>query len=170
MVSSKQGLKESQKTGPLNQLDAYRLKVAQGADNRRGFMRDKRSRDLAATPARGSLPRQGNMATLFKRSVRQAMSLIWPLGACQFQTSSREDIILWRAECDARMDCFGSAVGLTRCHPGLFPAPGLSLSFPQFYANTKMSKSPEGKTTNLLPFYPVLADHLKKLKRFKSGY
>lgn len=84
MVSSKQGLKESQKTGPLNQLDAYRLKVAQGAD-RRGFMRDKRSRDLAATPARGSLPRQGNMATLFKRSVRQAMSLIWPLGACQFQ-------------------------------------------------------------------------------------
>lgn len=66
MVSGKQALKETQKTGILNQLDAYRLKLAQRAGNRSSFMWDIGNSDLAAASTRSLRPWQDNMAPLLQ--------------------------------------------------------------------------------------------------------
>jgi hypothetical protein len=64
MVPGKETLEETQKTGVFNQLDAYRLKLAQRTGNRGSFVWDIRNRDLARAPAGSLPPRQGNMAPL----------------------------------------------------------------------------------------------------------
>ena len=64
MVPVKQTLEEVQKDGVFNQLDMYRFKGAQGADNRRSIMWNIGNRDLATAPTGRSTPGQGDMATL----------------------------------------------------------------------------------------------------------
>ena len=72
MVPGKETLEETQKTSipsaplrtGLNQLDAYRLKLAQRASNRSSFMWHIGDRDLARASTGSSPPRQDNMASL----------------------------------------------------------------------------------------------------------
>jgi hypothetical protein len=79
MVSGKQALEESQKTGVFNQLDTYGLKVIQTAGNGVSAMWDIRNRDLSRASTGGSALGQGNMATLLQFQKERAAGHVFNL-------------------------------------------------------------------------------------------
>jgi hypothetical protein len=163
MVPGKQAFKETQKTGILNQLDAYRLELAQRAGNRGGFMWHIGNRDLAAASTRGLRHWQDNMAPLLQFREESTAGHILELTVAGTPIPQKAQVF-GKPGAIAGWIRFDHSANQLDVFPGYFPPLNSCRLIHQFNASTEMRRSPV-PITRFTDFFTNFDGIVKKIAK-----